>query len=236
MLSTVLSPSSSPSKTNTLSSLFTPPSFSDKVRSSPPSFEMMVWIWGCEIDCGVERWYKVLMDAHLKVLANRSRFFVEKLRHDNGLVSHWVEICDCDDVEVSELGVEFGRCMAPLHGVVSMDGVYPSDDDLRKRLLGEDVIKVSGLLMVSLKPGQYLILTLMVLRKNHGNTLVLIYQIFFNFGWNEGSWKEYCKLQTTLVGRFFSTLMVLRKNRAYLCGGLRKSTVDRACALYWPTQ
>ncbi|KAK6926865.1 hypothetical protein RJ641_008584 [Dillenia turbinata] len=167
ILSRVLSPSTSPSKTNTLSSLSPPPSFSDKVRSSPTLLEMMseeqqhesklnddkkkklhdrvsrvlseAPVRGLGFGFGdvkltvVSRdGYRVAMDVHRKVLANRSRFFAEKLRQDNGLVSHSVEICDCDDVEVYVETVLLMYC-----------------NDLRKRLLGEDVIKVLGLLKVS---------------------------------------------------------------------------------------
>ena len=41
--------------------------------------------------------FRVSMDVHRRVLIDRSRFFAETLR---GSVSHSVEICDCDDVEV----------------------------------------------------------------------------------------------------------------------------------------
>ncbi|KAK6935962.1 hypothetical protein RJ641_032992 [Dillenia turbinata] len=167
ILSRVLSPSSSPSKINTLSSLSPPPSFSDKIRSSPTLFEMMSEEQQRESKLNDDKkkklhdrvsrvlseapfrglgfgfgdvkltvvsrdGYRVSMDVHRKVLANRSRFFAEKLRQDNGLVSHSVEICDCDDVEVYVETVVLMYC-----------------DDLRKRLLGEDVIKVLGLLKVS---------------------------------------------------------------------------------------
>ena len=74
--------------------------------------------------------YKVSMDVHKSVLASKSRFFAEKLRRDRG-VSHSVEISDCDDVEVY------------VETVVLM--YY---EDLKKRLMGEEVSKVLGLLKV----------------------------------------------------------------------------------------
>lgn len=73
--------------------------------------------------------FKVSMDVHRRVLADRSRFFAEKLRKE---ATHEVEICDCDDVEVYVETVLLMYC-----------------DDLSKRLMGEGVSKVLGLLKVS---------------------------------------------------------------------------------------
>ena len=74
--------------------------------------------------------YKVSMDVHKSVLALKSRFFAEKLRKDRG-VSHCVEISDCDDVEVYVETVVLMYC-----------------EDLKKRLMGEEVSRVLGLLKV----------------------------------------------------------------------------------------
>ncbi|KAL6967419.1 hypothetical protein U1Q18_033228 [Sarracenia purpurea var. burkii] len=77
--------------------------------------------------------FKVSMDVHRRVLADRSRFFAEKLRRNDGAaVSHSVEICDCDDVEVYVETLVLMYC-----------------DDLLRRLIGEQVSKVLGLLKVS---------------------------------------------------------------------------------------
>lgn len=76
--------------------------------------------------------FRVSMNVDRKVLADQSRFFAEKLRRD-GPVSHNVEICDCDDVEVY------------VETVVLM-----YSDDLRKKLIREHVVKVLGLLKVNL--------------------------------------------------------------------------------------
>ncbi|XP_022730257.1 BTB/POZ domain-containing protein At5g60050 [Durio zibethinus] len=77
--------------------------------------------------------YRVSMDVHRRVLIEKSRFFEEKLSQsrENG-VSHTVEISECDDVEVY------------VETVVLM--YY---DDLKKRLIGENVNKVLALLKVS---------------------------------------------------------------------------------------
>ncbi|KAJ8439934.1 hypothetical protein Cgig2_004000 [Carnegiea gigantea] len=75
--------------------------------------------------------FKISMDVHRRVLAEKSRFFAEKLRMDGG-VTHSVEICDCDDVEIY---------------VEALVLMY--SDDLKKKLMGEDVSKVLGLLKVS---------------------------------------------------------------------------------------
>lgn len=76
--------------------------------------------------------HRVSMDVHKRVLSEKSRFFAEKLsqRKEKG-VSHTVEISECDDVEVY------------VETVVSM-----YSDDLKKRLIGENVNKVLALLQV----------------------------------------------------------------------------------------
>ncbi|XP_047317265.1 BTB/POZ domain-containing protein At5g60050 [Impatiens glandulifera] len=87
--------------------------------------------------------YRVSMDVHRRVLADQSRFFADKLHRDvtdsvggaassTGMLYLSVEICDCDDVEVYVETVVLMYC-----------------DDLKKKLLGEDVSKVLGLLKVS---------------------------------------------------------------------------------------
>lgn len=73
--------------------------------------------------------FKVSMDVHRRVLIGRSRFFAEKLK-SNG--SHSVEILDCDDVEVYVETLVLMYC-----------------EDLKKKLIGEDVSKVLGLLKIS---------------------------------------------------------------------------------------
>ncbi|EOY34233.1 hypothetical protein QUC31_018532 [Theobroma cacao] len=77
--------------------------------------------------------YRVSMDVHRRVLSEKSRFFAEKLSQgrEKG-VSHTVEISECDDVEVYVETVVLMYC-----------------DDLKKRLIGEDVNKVLALLKVS---------------------------------------------------------------------------------------
>ncbi|KAK9727297.1 hypothetical protein RND81_05G272100 [Saponaria officinalis] len=75
--------------------------------------------------------FKISMDVHRSVLAQKSRFFAEKLKSDGG-VTHSVEICDCDDVDIY---------------VETLVLMY--SHDLRKKLLGENVSKVLGLLKVS---------------------------------------------------------------------------------------
>ncbi|XVF05612.1 hypothetical protein REPUB_Repub05bG0187800 [Reevesia pubescens] len=77
--------------------------------------------------------YRVSMDVHRRVLSEKSRFFAENLsqRREKG-VSHTVEISECDDLEVY------------VETVVLM--YY---DDLKKRLIGENVTKVLALLKVS---------------------------------------------------------------------------------------
>ncbi|KAF5196470.1 BTB/POZ domain-containing protein [Thalictrum thalictroides] len=75
--------------------------------------------------------FMTTMNVHRSVLVDHSRFFAEKLQQDEG-VMHCVEICDCDDVEVY------------VETVVLM-----YSDDLKQRLLKEDVPKVLDLLKVS---------------------------------------------------------------------------------------
>ncbi|XVE59160.1 hypothetical protein DITRI_Ditri05aG0023200 [Diplodiscus trichospermus] len=77
--------------------------------------------------------YKVSMDVHRRVLSEKSRFFAEKLsqRREKG-ISHTVEISECDDVEVYVETVVLMYC-----------------DDLKKRLIGENVNKILALLKVS---------------------------------------------------------------------------------------
>ena len=91
--------------------------------------------WGefgdVKLTVGSRDGFKVSMDVHRRVLVEQSRFFAEKLRRD-GAVSHSVEICDCDDVEIYVETVVLMYC-----------------EDLRKRLMGEEVSKVLGLLKVS---------------------------------------------------------------------------------------
>lgn len=74
--------------------------------------------------------FRVTMDVHKSVLAAKSRFFADKLRKDRG-VSHCVEISDCDDVEVYVETVVLMYC-----------------EDLKRRLMGEEVSRVLGLLKV----------------------------------------------------------------------------------------
>lgn len=74
--------------------------------------------------------FRVSMDVHKSVLAEKSRFFAEKLRRDHG-VFHSVEISDCDDVDVYVEAVLLMYC-----------------EDLKRRLTGEDVSRVLGLLKV----------------------------------------------------------------------------------------
>lgn len=74
--------------------------------------------------------FRVSMDVHKSVLGSKSRFFAEKLRKDRG-VSHCVEISDCDDVEVYVETVVLMYC-----------------ENLKKRLIGEEVSRVLGLLKV----------------------------------------------------------------------------------------
>ncbi|TKY67284.1 BTB/POZ domain-containing protein [Spatholobus suberectus] len=77
--------------------------------------------------------FRVSMEAHKSVLADKSRFFAERFRCDSGL-SHSVEISDCDDVEVYVEAVVLMHC-----------------EDLKTRLrsMGEGVSKILSLLKVS---------------------------------------------------------------------------------------
>lgn len=78
--------------------------------------------------------FKVSMEVKKSVLADKSRFFAEKLRCENGM-SHSVEISDCDDVDVYVEAVVLMHCV-----------------DLKKRLrfMGQQgVSKLLNLLKVS---------------------------------------------------------------------------------------
>lgn len=75
--------------------------------------------------------FSVSMEVHRRVLACRSRFFAEKLRR-NGAQGVSVEILECDDVEVYVEAVVLMYC-----------------EDLKKRLMGEEVSKVLELLKVN---------------------------------------------------------------------------------------
>ncbi|CAI8616506.1 unnamed protein product [Vicia faba] len=83
---------------------------------------------------------KVSMEVQKSVLADKSRFFAEKLRSDGGIgnrneMSHSVEISDCDDVDVYVEAVVLMHCV---------------DLNQRLRLIGEGgVSKVLNLLKVS---------------------------------------------------------------------------------------
>ncbi|CAJ1979386.1 unnamed protein product [Sphenostylis stenocarpa] len=76
---------------------------------------------------------RVSMEVRKSVLADKSRFFAEKLQCDSA-VSHSVEISDCDDVEVYVEAVVLMHC-----------------EDLKARLrsMGEGVPKILSLLKVS---------------------------------------------------------------------------------------
>ncbi|TXG73951.1 hypothetical protein EZV62_002530 [Acer yangbiense] len=79
--------------------------------------------------------FRVCMDVHKKVLVEKSRFFLEKLARrdrENREMMHMVEISECDDVEVYVEAVVLMYC-----------------DDMKRRLLGEDLDKVLALLKVS---------------------------------------------------------------------------------------
>lgn len=78
--------------------------------------------------------FRVCMDVHKNVLAEKSRFFAEKLAirdKENREMLHVVEISECDDVEVYVETVVLMYC-----------------EDLKRRLLGEDLDKVLALLKV----------------------------------------------------------------------------------------
>ncbi|KAJ4971730.1 hypothetical protein NE237_004829 [Protea cynaroides] len=156
-----VSPSSSPSKPSS-NNPSPPPAFSDKLKSSPTLFEMMSeskraddkrhevqervsrilaeapfnnlnsgTVGDVKLTVSSKEGFRVSMNVHRRVLAGRSRFFAEKLGQDVA-VSHSVEICDCDDVEVY---------------VETLIMMY--SDDLKKRLMNEEVRKVLSLLKVS---------------------------------------------------------------------------------------
>ena len=72
--------------------------------------------------------FRVTMEMHKSVLEEKSRFFDEKIG-----VAHYVEISDCDDVEVY---------------VETLVLMYCDDFNLKKRLMGEDVSKILALLKV----------------------------------------------------------------------------------------
>lgn len=74
---------------------------------------------------------RVCMDVHKRVLLEKSGFFRETLGGGEKGVTHSVQISECDDVEVY------------LETLVLM--YY---DDLKKRLMGEEVTKVLALLKV----------------------------------------------------------------------------------------
>ncbi|KAM4083141.1 hypothetical protein ACJW30_08G034000 [Castanea mollissima] len=73
--------------------------------------------------------FRVTMEMHKSVLEEKSRFFDEKIG-----VAHYVEISDCDDVEVY---------------VETLVLMYCDDLNLKKRLMGEDVSKILAVLKVS---------------------------------------------------------------------------------------
>nr|XP_043609391.1 BTB/POZ domain-containing protein At5g60050 [Erigeron canadensis] len=74
--------------------------------------------------------YSVEMDVHKEVLMGRSRFFKDKLGRRSG-AHHSVEICECDDVEVYIETLVLMYC-----------------DDPKKKMAGESVSKILGLLKV----------------------------------------------------------------------------------------
>ncbi|KAL4587614.1 hypothetical protein LXL04_000486 [Taraxacum kok-saghyz] len=74
--------------------------------------------------------FSVSMDVHREVLASRSQFFKEKLGRRSGS-HHSVEICECDDVEVYLETLVLMYC-----------------DDPKKKIMGEGVSKILGLLKV----------------------------------------------------------------------------------------
>lgn len=76
--------------------------------------------------------FRISMDVHRQVLSEKSRYFAERLRLEKGSHSVEVEISECDDVEVY------------VETVVLM-----YSDDLKRRLTGENVSKVLGLLKVN---------------------------------------------------------------------------------------
>ncbi|KAL9274843.1 BTB/POZ domain-containing protein [Drosera capensis] len=82
--------------------------------------------------------FSVGLDVHRGVLVGASRFFAGKLREKDscggsgGGASFAVEIIECDDVEVYAMTIRLMYC-----------------EDLRRRLMKEDVCKVLGILKVS---------------------------------------------------------------------------------------
>ncbi|XP_002531830.2 BTB/POZ domain-containing protein At5g60050 [Ricinus communis] len=74
---------------------------------------------------------KVSCDVHKRVLIEKSGFFREKLRDREKGIMHSVEISECDDVEVYLEALVLMYC-----------------DDLKKRLMGEEVTKVLAVLKV----------------------------------------------------------------------------------------
>ncbi|ESQ37437.1 hypothetical protein EUTSA_v10002519mg [Eutrema salsugineum] len=74
--------------------------------------------------------YAVTMDVHKKVLSEKSSFFMDRIKSQSE--SHTVEISECDDVEVFVETVVLMHC-----------------EDLKNKLIGENVFKVLALLKVS---------------------------------------------------------------------------------------
>ncbi|OVA18219.1 BTB/POZ [Macleaya cordata] len=74
---------------------------------------------------------RVPMHVHWRVLASRSEFFADKMKSGKRMM-HSVEISDCDDVEMYVETVVLMYC-----------------DNLKKKLMGEDVERVLRLLKVS---------------------------------------------------------------------------------------
>ncbi|XP_026656832.1 BTB/POZ domain-containing protein At5g60050-like [Phoenix dactylifera] len=94
------------------------------------------WVPGdVELSVSSDDGFRFSMDVHRQVLARRSRFFAEKLEGISRVPGSpvVVEICECDDVEVYVQAVGMMYCR-----------------DLRRRLAGEAVGKVLGLLKVSM--------------------------------------------------------------------------------------
>lgn len=92
--------------------------------------------WGpgdVELSVSSSDGFRFSMAVHRQVLARRSRFFAEKMAGIGGALDFpvVVEICECDDVEVYVKVVGMMYCR-----------------DLRRRLAGEEVGDVLGLLKV----------------------------------------------------------------------------------------
>ncbi|KAM0046665.1 putative chromatin remodeling & transcription regulator BTB-POZ family [Helianthus debilis subsp. tardiflorus] len=83
-----------------------------------------------KLTCRARDGFSVVMDVHREVLVGRSKFFREKLGRRSG-AHHSVEICECDDVEVYLETLVLMYC-----------------DDLKKKLVGQSVGKILGLLKV----------------------------------------------------------------------------------------